>query len=123
LTCSYGKYLKTVEQDSDAEAMTTRLYVFGKDNLSINEVNPTGVSYIEDFSYFMQGYKTDENGNVISSSPYMSDSLCQAILDYNEKLTNYEGVFKTLLDERKPIQEEWVQRLNEYYQLEMELIM
>jgi len=58
LRASYGKYIKTLDEDIDAESVVTRLYVYGKDGMSINEVNPTGQSYIEDFSYYMQGFKS-----------------------------------------------------------------
>lgn len=121
LFVSHGKYIKTVGEDSDGETITTRLYVYGKDDVSINEVNPTGTSYIEDYSYFMEGYETDADGNVISSSPYMSDELCQAIIDYNIKLINRDGDFKNLIKELKPIQDELVLRQNELFVLNTEL--
>lgn len=98
-TASYGKYLKEVSQTSDGESMVTRLHVYGQDNLSINTVNPTGVSYLDDFSYFMLGYKEDDNGNVISSADYMSDSLCGAIVRYNKLLTEKDGIFRDHLKE------------------------
>src|SRR5690606_21363285 len=78
LTVSYGKYLKSLGKTSDPDEMVTRLHVYGKDNLSINRVNPTGTSFIEDFTYFMFPFERDENRNVLKSSDYMSDELCHA---------------------------------------------
>jgi phage minor structural protein len=58
-----GKNLQSVDIEYDTTEMTTRLYAFGGDdpdtNLIVNimGVNPTGKSYIEDFSYYSaQGY-------------------------------------------------------------------
>lgn len=121
LTATYGKYIKSVQQDSDPFAMVTRLSVYGKDDISINSINPTGASYLEDFSYFMEGYETDAKGNVVSSSPYMSDSLCQAIIDYSELVNSKEGVFKKYLDDRQPIYDKWIERASELYALEIDL--
>ena len=121
LFASYGKFVKSLDEDIDSESIVTRLFVYGRDNLTINEVNPTGQSYLEDFSYYMQGYETDSNGNVISSSPYMSDSLCQAIIDYNLLLIEKDGLFKFYLDELKPLQNTWSTKMAEMYQLEYDL--
>lgn len=122
LTASYGKYVKSLDEDIDAESTTTRLFIYGKDELSINEVNPTGLSYIEDYSYYMQGYETDENDNVISSSPYMSDSLCQALIDFSLLLISKDGIFKNLLNELEPVQDNWTIKITESYELETDLL-
>lgn len=58
LTISYGKYLKRLGKTSEPDEMVTRLYAYGKDELSINRVNPAGSSYLEDFTYFMYPFDT-----------------------------------------------------------------
>ncbi len=90
-----GQYITSISNTKDADEIVTRLSVYGAEDLTINGVNPTGQSYIEDFSYFMQGYETDENGKVISSSVhYMSDELCQAILDHKKIIETNQDTSK-----------------------------
>lgn len=95
----YRKYLKSVskDQDADSSVMCTRLQCFGKDNMSIENVNPTGKNYIDDFSYFMHPF-TIENGIVTKHSDYgMSDNLCIAITKYKAKIMQYRDTFKELI--------------------------
>lgn len=120
LTIGYGKYMKSLGKTSKDE-MVTRLYVKGKDGLSINRVNPAGASYLEDFSYFLFPFERDENRNVIKHSKYMSDSLCHAILDYNELLASKEGVFASLLEQQEEVQKQLTQKNNEMFSLKTQL--
>ncbi|WP_079709871.1 phage tail protein [Paraliobacillus ryukyuensis] len=121
LTAYYGKYIKSLDESINGDATTTRLFIYGKDNLTINEVNPTGQSYLEDFSYYMEGYETDENGDVVSSSPYMSDELCQALIDYNLLLIENEGNFQSLLSELNSFYEILTTKNNEMSTLQNEM--
>ncbi|GIP32602.1 phage tail spike protein [Paenibacillus sp. J2TS4] len=105
LKFSYGHYLKSLGKESDADEMVTRLKVFGKDGLSIERVNPTGQNYLEDFSYFMYPFERD-HGRVLSSSHYMSDSLCHALLDYNDLITSKQGEFERFLSDKEKMQEQ-----------------
>ena len=77
-------FTSNITKESVSDEMTTRLYVYGKDGISINFYSPSGESYIEDYSYFMEGfdYKIDSEGEiqVISPSAYMSDKLCKSII-------------------------------------------
>lgn len=100
-TVDYGKLLKAIEKKTSSEEMVTRLVAIGNDGLGIQKVNPTGQSYIEDFSYFMYPFERDANKNIISSSLYMSNSLCGALVDYSELVKSKTGVFESLLDEVK----------------------
>lgn len=113
----YGKYLESLNQEENSEEIITRLKLYGKDNISIHEVNITGTSYIEDFSYFMYPFKRDTNRNVISHSDYMSDELCHAILDYNEKIESYKGTFQSLLQQRRAKEEILTIKQNELFEL------
>lgn len=92
-------YMSSLEVVSDAEDIVTRLYVKGNEELGIESVNPTGMPYIEDFSYFMFPFERDANKNVLTHSHYMSDELCHAILDlkvlqdeYNPKIKELQGL-------------------------------
>lgn len=118
---SYGKYLKSLSKEERSDEMITRLRVYGKDGLSIQRVNPLGTDYIEDFSYFMQGFQRDENKNTISSSEYMSDELCHALLDYQEFVATKEGEFQSLLTQKEDLESQKVTKENELSTLEMEL--
>ncbi|NNG66145.1 phage tail spike protein [Caldanaerobacter subterraneus] len=97
LTISYKKYLKAINQEDKDDSVVTRLKVFGKDGLSIQRVNPTGTNYIEDFSYFMYPFQRDANKNVLQHSDYMSDSLCNALLDYQDLVESKTGEFNNYL--------------------------
>lgn len=61
-----GKNLNSLDVKYDSTSIVTRLYVegtFDEDNyLTINSVNPTGLSYLQDFSYYKEiGLYTDEH--------------------------------------------------------------
>lgn len=118
---SYGKYLKSLSKEEKSDEMITRLHVYGKDGLSIHRVNPLGTDYIEDFSYFMQGFQRDENKNTISSSEYMSDELCHALLDYQEFVETKNGEFQSLLSQKETLESQKTTKENELSILEMEL--
>lgn len=117
LAIGYGKYLKTLERTSNADEMATRLKIYGKDGLSINEVNPSGTNYIEDFSFFLYPFKRDANKVTIQSSHYMSDELCHAILDYQELLASKKGQFSGLLTQRDSKNTELKAKLAEWQTL------
>lgn len=95
LKISYGKYLKALNREINSDDVCTRLKVYGKNGVSIQEVNTTGTNYIEDFSYFLYPFTRDESKNVLTHSDYMSDSLCNAWLDYLDLLETKEPISKT----------------------------
>lgn len=106
LKFKYGHYLKSLGKESNADEMVTRLKVYGKDGLSIERVNPTGQNYIEDFSYFMYPFSRDANKNVLSSSDYMTDSLCHALLDYNQLIESKNNEFNLYLENKENLQKQ-----------------
>lgn len=91
-------YVSSLEIESNADDIVTRLYVYGNEKKGIEKVNPTGMAYIEDFSYFMYPFERDTNKNVISHSDYMSDELCHAILDLKVLQDEYNPRIKDLQD-------------------------
>lgn len=97
LKFSYGHYLRTLGKESNPDEMVTRLKAYGKDGLSLVDITSTGANYIDDFSYFMYPFERDANKMTIHSSHYMSDSLCNALLDYGELVAAKENEFQTLL--------------------------
>ncbi|WP_340032487.1 phage tail spike protein [Paenibacillus sp. FSL K6-1122] len=99
LTVSYGKLMKSMSRNRSSEEMVTRLSASGKDGLGINKVNPTGQNYIENYGYWIYPFERDANKTVISSSHWMSDSLCHALLDYEALVESKTGLFKQYLEE------------------------
>lgn len=98
LSVDYGKLLKSISRTRTTDEMTTRLYIYGNEDLSIQGVNATGQPYIEDFSYFIFPFKRDASRKVIESSNFMSDELCHAILDHREILNIESPNIKILVD-------------------------
>lgn len=88
LTVNYGKFLRSIKRSRTTEELVTRLYVYGNEDMSIVNVNPTGQLYIEDFSYFMYPFERDVDKNVLKHSDFMSDALCHALL-------NHQGVIQS----------------------------
>ena len=98
LRISNKRYLRTIVQNIDSETFCTRLKLYGKDGLTINEINPTGQNYIENYSNFLFPFQRNaETREVITRSDYMSDELCHAILDYQILLSQHKADFPTLL--------------------------
>lgn len=122
LRLEYGKYLRSVNKEEDFDNVTTRLYIYGKDGISINKYNPTGTDYIESLAYYIFPFERDIIGNVISQSYYLTDSLCLAILDYNELLNTKSGEFETLVDQLEMLQGEKDTLETELFTLETDLL-
>lgn len=101
-----SNYLNNIKKTDDADSLITRLYALGKDDLTINEINPTGVSYIEDLSFFLYPAQLNvaKNG-LLQSSNYMSDELALAELLYEEKIANITVSFESLYGTKKTYQE------------------
>ena len=74
-------YASSIDITSTSEEIVTRMYAKGNEDLDISSANPTGMRYIEDYSYFLHPFERDENKNVLSHSNYMSDELSHALLD------------------------------------------
>ncbi|MED3562238.1 DUF7359 domain-containing protein [Bacillus xiapuensis] len=118
---SYGKYLETLSDTTDLDEIVTRLVVNGNESASIVSVNPTGQSYLDDFSYFLFPFERDENRNVITSSYYMDDDLSHSILDYNELINKHDGEFKTLLQDKTNTEREKTEFENKKQELQSDL--
>lgn len=117
-----NNYLKNARQSEDLTQIVTRLYGTGANNLTINGVNPTGVSYIEDLSYFIFPAKLNESKTGLAkSSKFMSDELSLAELLYEDKIVNINDRFKILYNEQDEYQKEKITLENELTNLQTEL--
>jgi hypothetical protein len=92
-TISEKRYLSSLEEDLSLDGLVTRLHLKGSDSVNAADGNPTGQDYIEDYSYFLGNYAEDENGNVLSHSDFMTDSLCHALLAYKQKIADNTDTF------------------------------
>jgi len=114
LIISDKRYLRTIVQNIDSETFCTRLKVYGKDGLTINSINPTGQSPIEDYSYFLFPFERDEiTRTVFKHSDYMSDDLCHKLLDYQILLSQNRDGFSTLLSQLTTYQSNLTTKQNE----------
>lgn len=91
-------YIQSYQKDSNTDEIVTRLFATGEDGLNIAGISPTGKMYIDKFDWYMYPFKRDVNKNVLSSSDYMSDELCHAILDQQEAIVAIEPLVKAKRD-------------------------
>jgi len=97
LIVSYGNLLKGIEETFDSSKTVTRFRPIGENGITINSVNVLASDYLENYAFFLDGFTQDENGNVLTSSKYMSDGLCQAIFAYNALVNSHKGEYSSLL--------------------------
>ncbi|TPF17922.1 hypothetical protein CBE79_03995 [Priestia megaterium] len=118
----YGKYAQSINQTTDIEEVFSRVKATGRDGLTFSSINPTGLDYIDDFSYFMHPFVRDSiTKQTLQSAVLMPDDLCHAILDYQELIESKSGILTKLfkdLDERQKVLDE---RTFELSNLEIEL--
>ncbi len=98
-------YVMDINYQPDFSKIITRLYIKGKDNLTIAGINPTGQTYIDDFSYF---------------ESFMSKEL-KDFLDsyYNEiKTNNVEDILNKYQSEALRLENEKADYMTYYYQYE-----
>ncbi|WP_105618490.1 phage tail protein [Vallitalea okinawensis] len=107
---SERNYARSIDITPNFQEVVTRLRCYGKDNLSINGLNPTGQPYLETYEYFQDGFKRVSDGSegwqIIGHSDYMSDGLCMALLDYQVVINNNSSTLSTKIDELATLQEE-----------------
>lgn len=91
LYISDSNYLISFQKEEKFEDIVTQLNIYGKDNISINNVNPLGTSYREDFSYYM-------------NNRYMTEGLKIALIKYNELLELHKNDFSNYLTQLTTLQ-------------------
>jgi phage minor structural protein len=101
-----GQYLDGISDDIDLDQMVTRLYCYGNNDLTFNDVSANGQSYVEDFSHFLYPFEMDDNGNVTQHSNYMSDALCKAILDHGELVEQNKSTLSSYLSQISKLQQD-----------------
>jgi phage minor structural protein len=121
LKVKYGKLLDNITYEENTDEIATRLKVFGRDGISINKLQPTGVNYLENYSHYLYPFSRDGLGVVITSSDYFSDSLSNSLLDYEELVESKQGEFDILLSDLTTLEGTLTTKENELFNLENEL--
>lgn len=125
MTVDYGRFLRSIKKSRTSDELITRLYVYGNEDLSIHTINPTGQAYLENFEYFMYPFERDENKNVIRSSHFMSDALCNAILNQQSLIMERAPQIRQLTDDRAIKNRDLIMEDSKLrqYNLELEMIL
>ena len=100
LMLSYDNYLKEIELSDDTEDIVTKLVLSGNDDLTISEVNPSGETFVEDFSYFIE-------------SREMSDALISALELYYVMVKKRAIEWNRLRNEKAEKQSQLTAKKNE----------
>ena len=100
LMLSYDNYLKEIELSDDTEDIVTKLVLSGNDDLTISEVNPSGETFVEDFSYFIE-------------SREMSDALISALELYYVMVKKRAVEWNRLRNEKAEKQSQLTAKKNE----------
>jgi hypothetical protein len=135
LTIKYGKYLRSINEEPNFDEVCTRLYAYGKDNISLHGTLSTGTGFVEDFSYYMYPYEEEvpdifpnsipnispDSYRVIKHSNYMTDALCHALIKYAKLIELKDTEFKSFLETKTAKQVELTALKNELTTLGTEL--
>lgn len=102
LLLSYDNYLKSNEKTTDTEEIVTRLTLIGNEDLTIVNCNPTGLKYIEDFSYYIENKEmSDELILAFERYEIVKNRIAkeweQKMLERAEKNEEFEKKQKSLL--------------------------
>lgn len=84
---SYSNLLKNVDIDENSDEIVTALSVYGKDDLSINQVNPLGNDIIYNFDYFANTQWMSQD--LITSINNWKDVINEHALTYANTLTSW----------------------------------
>ena len=102
LLLSYDNYLKSNEKTTDTEEIVTRLTLIGNEDLTIVNCNPTGLRYIEDFSYYIENKEMSDE-LILAFERYeivmnrIANEWEQKMLERAEKNEEFEKKQKSLL--------------------------
>ena len=87
---SYKNLVDTVGVDEISDEFATKLCVYGSDNLTIRDVNPTGTDYLVDLSYFIANGDLDVR--IAGANYTLADKVKQWQTDIAAKQTYYIGL-------------------------------
>lgn len=105
---SDDNYIKSLTENIKHKEIKTRLYLYGKDNISINAINPTGQPFIQNFSF----YKTLK---------YMDQDLINALNNYDALVSSKQTDFNNYLQQLENLKSTLGTKQDELDVLEAEL--
>ncbi|MBC2580837.1 phage tail protein [Clostridium sp. DJ247] len=108
LYISEENYLKSIKKHTKDDEIVTRLSIYGKDNLTIASVNPTGKVYVENFIR----YRTLD---------YMPQDLLDALDNYDTLIANNTPIFYNLLQQQNNLFNMSIQLNNQLVDLQFQL--
>lgn len=85
LIISDRNFLQELNKDIKSDAIKTRLYLYGMDNVSIQKLNITGQPYIENYDFY-------------KNTDYMSQGLIDALNNYDAFVATKENLFNGYLN-------------------------
>ncbi|MDD4779019.1 MAG: phage tail protein [Tissierellia bacterium] len=110
LVLSDQNYIKSISNEDKFDEIKSRLYVYGKDNISINRYNPTGLSYVESYDFFIN------NG-------YFSSSLATAWNNYKVLIVSKQGQFDGYITQLETYEASLLLKQNELAALNAEKLL
>lgn len=101
-------FIKNLKKTINSSEVKTRLYLYGKDNISIQKINPLGQPYIDNLSFFM-------------TEDYMPKDLIQALNNYRQFVESKKPLFEESIAEYNKINTEIDKIEEELLKAEIEL--
>lgn len=101
-----GKNLETISVDNNSESIVTRLYVEGEYGdfgyVGIDDVNPTGLSYLQNFDYYKSiGAFTDEHQAAQDSYQEDMPSIQSHIMAQASQIASIEDQLNNLIGQAR----------------------
>ncbi len=101
LLLSYDNYLKSNEKTTSTEEIVTRLTLIGNEDLTVVNCNPTGLRYIEDFSYYIESQEMSQE--LIEALNIYQIMTEQRTIEWNELRTEKEELNETYTEKQKSL--------------------
>lgn len=87
LCISDANFIKSLSKNINSDELKTRLYLYGADNISVQDVNITRQPYIDNFQFYR-------------NTKYMSQELLDALNDYDDAMALHQTALNDKLDDR-----------------------
>ena len=114
---SFSNFMQNINVSENSEDIVTVLNCSG-DNCGIASVNPTGTSYLCDFSYYMDE-TTDKDGNF--RGRWMSAELIQKIKEWKSECEEKQDEYQTLIERLRYLYRQRTSKQTELQELSISL--
>lgn len=98
LYLSNDNYIQSLEKQTSSSDIVTRLRLEGNEGMSINEYNPSGVNYLENYSYFMDNKEMSQE--LIDDLNVYYEMVAKRTVTWNELLNVKREKNKSLIDKK-----------------------